>query len=480
MYGLFRYFRLVLLILITGPLQANQDLKTVKTIFPKPQLNRLDFSEPILLNYSNVSEKNSINSQNMSIISMVQQITDSQILANLISSNTNVTLLSYSGLEKKISTHNGKGVLSNRQLKQAYILHTTPKDHNQINIFASSNTGVYYALHSLVQILIKSDEDRYYLPQGKLIDWPEIAIRLAKTSASYNNSRQLNSLIELSKKFKLNMVGLQYHGKQPKFPEHNFAKNVDLLIEKYKTDDSIEIVVYQHPTNPKADNSTNYDLRKTQDREKYLEVLNNYLNQGAGGVSVDLNDWIKSWNRKNKDYFEDFIHSIDQFARKHPDKLILICPPLKNYKGSPTKIMQKMFSNTSDKLKVMWTGRITAPDKLKLTQVQNWSKKMQGKRPFLWINQVYNSGKRSVAWGDNQYVFDSTFFADNLATKISGLNINIGFEKQSKNPNILPNQYTQEDLVYLATAADYFWNPKNYHPADSVIRVRNYLGISGF
>lgn len=58
-------------------------------------------------------------------------------------------------------------------VEQAYRLELSPK---RIRITANAQPGLFYGVETLVQ-LVKADRDRLWLPEGRIVDWPDLGLR---------------------------------------------------------------------------------------------------------------------------------------------------------------------------------------------------------------------------------------------------------------------------------------------------------------
>jgi hypothetical protein len=107
-------------------------------------------------------------------------------------------------------------------LAQAYLLEARD---GQVTITACSDLGLYYGLVSLVQLVHSNRKKGVVVPTLTIADWPHIARRLAKTSASSNSLEKVTDFSAWLPLMKMNQVGLQYHGNQSKDPEPPFVSS---------------------------------------------------------------------------------------------------------------------------------------------------------------------------------------------------------------------------------------------------------------
>jgi hypothetical protein len=105
--------------------------------------------------------------------------------------------------------------LNGKRLDQAYTLVSRPASPNGsvVQVTGCSDLGIYYALVSLCQLLDKDERGAITVPVVKLADWPEIGLRLSKTSASTLSLPKLREYAAWLPLYKMNVMGLQFHGK---------------------------------------------------------------------------------------------------------------------------------------------------------------------------------------------------------------------------------------------------------------------------
>jgi hypothetical protein len=104
--------------------------------------------------------------------------------------------------------------------------------------------------------------------------------------------------------------------------------------------------------------------------------------------------------------------------------------------------------------------------------VEAWTR-AAGRRPFLWVNRVgprdrYNRPfTRRVSEVPGAYVFRGDFLPKDLNRLFEGVHFNA----------IPLSRSDPEMLAYLATAADYVWNPRGWEAVDSCRRAQRFVEI---
>lgn len=363
--------------------------------------------------------------------------------------------------------------LSHKRLVQAYVLECTADNDGvaTIAIHGYSSQGIFYALVSLCQLLDRGAGGDIVAPTVRIADWPAIGLRLAKTSASANALPYLQRYAYWMPLYKINVMGLQFHGSDSKRPGV-FTENVKAICRTAAEEGILETVVYFCPFRGKG-----YDFNSPVDRGEYAEFLQWILAQGADGVEVDYNDWPGE-----NVPIEDVISlACEAVAEKNPEAYVLYCPPNRGasqYRGPASAEMQRVLSKVPAKVWPLWTGMATLIEKpLKVEQVEQWTRQA-GRRPFLWVNRVSPRVDRAftqtVEEVPGALVFRGDFLPRELGRLFEGVHFNAGF---SSGYNALPEDFSVEALAYMATAADYVWNPTAWEAAESARRAQRFVSI---
>jgi len=91
--------------------------------------------------------------------------------------------------------------------EQAYRLELTPK---RITINANAAPGLFYGVQTLVQ-LVKPERGKLWLPEGEIVDWPDVALREVFWDQSEHLDRfeVLEQAVRRASFFKLNAIALR-------------------------------------------------------------------------------------------------------------------------------------------------------------------------------------------------------------------------------------------------------------------------------
>src|SRR5262249_3004594 len=117
---------------------------------------------------------------------------------------------------------------------------------------------------------------------------------------------------------------------------------------------------------------------------------------------------------------------------------------------------------------------------------ERWAK-IAGRRPFLWINRV----AVNVPWSLSRPVpgTDGRAFAGDLLPRdlnhlFEGVHLNTGPLSPAlpkgalREPgNDAERPFDKGELIYLATAADFLWNPAQWEPQESYRRAVRFVDV---
>ena len=133
----------------------------------------------------------------------------------------------------------------------------------------------------MCQLLGSNGQGGLGLPRVRIADWPEIRLRLAKTSASSSSLAALQQFAAWMPMFKMNLMGLQFHGGNSKEPGP-FSENVKAICSRARQDGILETIAYSCPFRGKG-----YDFTRPEEQQQYAEFLQWIIEQGAHGIEVD-------------------------------------------------------------------------------------------------------------------------------------------------------------------------------------------------
>ncbi|HRE52758.1 MAG TPA: beta-N-acetylhexosaminidase [Flavitalea sp.] len=119
-------------------------------------------------------------------------------------------------LEVKAGTIKEK--LEPNLLKQAYHLQISPRE---IRISADDETGLFYGVQSLLQLLRPEGNGSFKLPEGSITDWPALDLRFIHWDTKHHQDRMetLKRYIDWSALFKANAIAFEIEDKY-EYPRH--------------------------------------------------------------------------------------------------------------------------------------------------------------------------------------------------------------------------------------------------------------------
>jgi len=324
--------------------------------------------------------------------------------------------------------------------------------------------GTHYGLVSLCQLLGNDGQGGLELPRVRIADWPEIGLRLAKTSASSSSLAALQQFAAWLPLFKMNLMGLQFHGGNSKEPGP-FSENVKAICSQARRDGILETIVYFCPFRGKG-----YDFTRPEDQQQYAQFLQWILEQGAHGIEVDYNDWPGKGTP-----IEDVINlACRAVAERNPHAYALYCPPnqgASQYRGPASPEMRRILTSVPSNVWPLWTGMATLIQKpLTVADVEEWTR-AAGRRPFLWVNRVSPKVDRAFARPVSEVPGAFAYRGELLPKELNRLFEGVHF---NTNPTVTSNP---KMAAYLATAADYVWNPQGWEAVESCRRARRFAEI---
>jgi len=369
--------------------------------------------------------------------------------------------------------HSGEEKITGKRLEQAYALEcrAASKGRGRVHITACTDLGIFYGAVSLCQLMDQDRQGNVCVPPAKLVDWPQIGLRLAKTSASTLTLPELREFAAWMPLYKINSIGLQYHGTNSLQPGP-FTNNVQAICSQARRDGILETIVYFCPFRGKG-----YDFNSSADREKYAQFLQWMLDQGAGGIEVDYNDWPGRGTP-----IEDVINlACRAVAQMNPSAYILYCPPSRGssmYRGPASPEMIRILSKVPTNVWPLWTGmaikNALIEQPLDPADVEAWTR-ATGRRPFLWVNRVVPRDKRPFSRPVDEvpgaFAFRGEFLPKDLNRLFEGIHFNAG------SPGYGQPKSQTELLAYLATAADYVWNPQGWDAVESCRRAQRFVEV---
>jgi hypothetical protein len=455
--------------------------KSVPAVIPRPRIEKygqkiITLTEPgqtvaVIIVNSSIDQSKPIDEGiklfskrlgllNDSKIEIVAMQGDHQIKIDYSTEEEMTRILQEEGVDEKVE---------GKRLSQSYYLETKKISGKNplVEIRSCSDLGLYYGLVSLCQLADSSEAGQIVLPEVKIVDYPEIGIRLAKTSATFDRPYWLRKLTDWMPVFKMRMVGLQFHGENSR-ELGLFERNVKSVCPRQRELGLLETIVYFCPFR-----GNGYDFETQSGRDDYVKMINWIFDQGAYGIEVDYNDW------PGEDVpIEDVLNlAYRAVMGRNSDAYILYCPPNKGptqYRGAVTEETKRILSLVPEKIWPLWTGMTTVvTDTLYPEQVEQWAKDA-GRRPFLYLNRVMLYYPKSYSQTLREFPEARVFKGELLPKELGDLFEGIHFNAADPNYRMA---FDDISLAYMATAADYVWNPHDWEAAESYRRAKRFVEI---
>jgi hexosaminidase len=111
-----------------------------------------------------------------------------------------------------------KGTDDSALNEQGYLLKVTTES---VEITGNSNTGLYYGVQSLLQLMRRNNAGRLVLPECLIHDWPSLQLRFVHWDTKHHQKRieTMKRLIDWHAFFKVNMIALEIEDKY-EYPRH--------------------------------------------------------------------------------------------------------------------------------------------------------------------------------------------------------------------------------------------------------------------
>lgn len=102
--------------------------------------------------------------------------------------------------------------------EQGYLLKITP---DVVEISANNETGIFYGVQSLLQLLRRDHSSQLILPECLIKDWPDLQLRFVHWDTKHHQKRMetMKRLIDWHAFFKINMIALEIEDKY-EYPRH--------------------------------------------------------------------------------------------------------------------------------------------------------------------------------------------------------------------------------------------------------------------
>lgn len=475
--------------------------KFSKLLYPQPQFQELGNLIKISGNFvfeadETLKTSNGFDAIERLVKSLSSKISDQDKPENII----NFELLEEDKLKVLLNRRYTDYQFTASQLQQAYILDISKTENNvKVSVQASSIMGCFYGCLTLTQLVLNSMTG--LLPETKIMDWPSVDFRMSKLVGNTSFDPDVNLLPFL----RMNYLGVQYHvldGKGKDIRPSNYkeeykatfwaeygSKNLqppyESNLRKYILENKMDGLLNVVPVYGPFLGDSFIDFKKQEVRELYLNRFLQWLDIGAKGVWIDINDWFfediqSDWTW---DQIVNFIYQ--GIKEKYPEYPVLFCPAnytttkeKYGYRGPVNWHYEQILNNIPEDVKVIYTGPIKNASNVgwfeppwtyaqAISELDLWIEKA-GRKPY-WFHNLNGSSWVKINNNDNNKAFSGTkWFPEDVETYFSGVHWN---------HSMLRGYKLGEELRFTlpATFIDYFWNSDAYNPEQAFERSYHYL-----
>lgn len=332
-----------------------------------------------------------------------------------------------------------------------------------LTVRANDEVGLYYAKQTLSQMLqgvpgsTNAQQDPFpgksiddiarmgELPQGTVIDWPDLPFRGAvegyygmpwsfearKSQFAFYGRNKMNMYIYAPKDD-------PYHhgdGCYLPYPEEK-AEEIRKLVQA-ANENHVRFVWAIHPAN-----TVNW---KANDGRAQLDGLCHKLEMmyelGVRNFGVFVDDSFGEIGKPERQV-QLANYLLEHFIRKHPDvnQTLIMCPTGYNKSWTNTKYLNTMGDGLDKSIPIMWTGNTVVHD---ITlEGQQWVNSRVHRPTFIWWNWPCNDFKRGRLSMGRTYGLET---APEMRREMSGFVAN-------------PMENAEASKVGLFGVADYTWN----------------------
>lgn len=333
---------------------------------------------------------------------------------------------------------------------EGYVLVTDEeKDGNKIIIRGNDETGTFYGVKTLEQ-LIKNQDNKAILDEVIIKDEPSFKMRAVVEGfygTPWTQEERLDQ-IKMYGDYKMNAYiyapkSDPYHREKWRepYPESELSRMKE-LIETAKANK----VDFVFAISPGLDIKFEGEEGKA-DFEALINKAKTLYDMGVRSFAIL---WDDIENRSGVQQAEVLNKFNEEFIKKKEDVKPLITVPVEYwgssmFNGEEANTYTKEFAETLDKdIEVMWTGNdVIPPEGVKLEDAKKVSD-IYDRKMMLWWNYPVNDYKEEKMALGPIYDLDK-----NLDEEVSGFIIN-------------PMRFAESSKITTLTGADYGWNTENY------------------
>lgn len=193
------------------------------SLLPVPQ--QVTFSEQtFLLDKGWSIKKNNVSDTDPAVNSLVGGLNEKNIRINISPGHSSSNIIRFNVTPGAVTI--GQTIDTNRLAleMQAYKLKLNAKE---ISITANTSQGLFYGVQTLLQ-LIKSQKEKVLLPEGEIVDWPDLNVRMIYWDDAHHLEHLdvLKHMISRAAYFKINAFAIKLEG-------HFQYKSAPAIVEPY-------------------------------------------------------------------------------------------------------------------------------------------------------------------------------------------------------------------------------------------------------
>lgn len=366
---------------------------------------------------------------------------------------------------------------SNEFINDQYYSINPSLDKKLIEISSPSQLGLLYGVVTFVDLLIMKD-DRLNFDLVEIKDYPDFSRRLLVANPSPNEVSSLFDLA-LQNKFETVVIASRQHpwyeisdeylsilkeikiwkdkyGGPEVMQSHNIYEEKKIIISDESHINALKEVIetsYQHGVEklmilsddtPPYKFGEGYILIDENDKNTFphFEAANTYLMN-------ELDNWF---NEKKYDIESYYVPAYYTYEDMHQgDIQLFIGTQWESGALEPLyRDLEYIGTNMNENIYLIWCGPYVRSRKITKEHIDDWTKNLSGRIPFLWDNTIYSHHPFTST--PLYTAYDNDFPEDlYLLTGGNGIFINGDFN-------------LEDHKVAAITANDYMWNPEKYNP----------------
>lgn len=388
-------------------------------------------------------------------------------------------------IDSKLSGDKVKIVLKREEIKNAvndqhYEIGYDEKE-NSIIAKSGSQIGLLFASVTLSELFEKINE-QFFINLASVNDYPDFSIRIISANP---NTENVFALLDYALKNKIETISVASR----QYPWYEVSENYKNLFEKikeWKDKYGGPSIMQMHNIYEEKD----IEISNEADLKNLKEVIKTGIKNGADKLMILADDTppfkfgegyiLTSENDKQKFKHMAEAHSFLMsdlkrwISENSFESELYYVPPFYTYEDMHYGDME-LFKNTQwekaayepllrdlnyigsnmpDDVFIIWTGPFVRSRKISEDDLNDWTKNLNGRIPFLWDNTIYSrnsfiSSPMFSAW-DND--FPNNFYS---WTAGNGMFIN-------------GDACGEDSKASAVTVNDYMWNSKNYSPQNSL------------